>query len=37
MKAAASSEILAKDHETARGITQKVLLRRKAQWNTGII
>jgi hypothetical protein len=31
MKAAASSEILAKDHETARGITQKEILHRRVE------
>jgi hypothetical protein len=31
MKAAASSEILAKDHENARGITQKEILQRRVQ------
>jgi hypothetical protein len=37
MKTATSSEILAKDHETARGVTQKVILQRRVQWNSEIL
>jgi len=37
IKAAASSKILTKNHETERGITQKLIYRRQVQWNTDIL